>query len=251
MVFAYTTAGDARIMHAKIKIRDNIISNSQIITCNQLGKSVRSTEGTISILETINLQVNKAETIAVIGQSGSGKTTLLSLLAGLDTPTSGSIQLFQHSMDSLNEDARAELRNRYIGFVFQAFHLLPGFTALENVMLPLEINDCEDAETIAMQLLLRVGMEHRATHFPATLSGGEQQRVAIARAFASKPPLLLADEPTGNLDTETGLKMIDLLFELNEEQGTTLILVTHDDSLTKRCDRCYRLTQGKLEPIPS
>jgi putative ABC transport system ATP-binding protein len=174
---------------------------------------------------------------------------LLSLLAGLDVSTSGSIQLFQQAIESLDEDARAELRNQYIGFVFQAFHLLPGFTALENVMLPLEINDKADAETIAKQLLVRVGMEHRLGHYPTTLSGGEQQRVAIARAFATNPPLLLADEPTGNLDTETGQKMIDLLFELNQEHGTTLILVTHDESLTKRCDRCFRLTQGKIEQI--
>ena len=236
-------------MNDKIKIRDKIISNSQIVTCRKVSKTVKSTEGSISILENIDLEVNAGESIAVIGQSGSGKTTLLSLLAGLDVSTGGSIQLFQHTMDTMDEDARAELRNRYIGFVFQAFHLLPGFTALENVMLPLEINDMVDAETFAKQLLTRVGMEHRSGHYPTTLSGGEQQRVAIARAFSTNPPLLLADEPTGNLDTETGQKMIDLLFELNEEYGTTLILVTHDESLTRRCDRCFRLTQGKLEQI--
>ena len=249
MVFAFTADGVAKIMNDKIKTRDKIISNSQIVTCRQVSKTVKSTEGSISILENIDLEVNAGESIAVIGQSGSGKTTLLSLLAGLDVSTGGSIQLFQHTMDTMDEDARAELRNRYIGFVFQAFHLLPGFTALENVMLPLEINDMVDAETFAKQLLTRVGMEHRSGHYPTTLSGGEQQRVAIARAFSTNPPLLLADEPTGNLDTETGQKMIDLLFELNEEYGTTLILVTHDESLTRRCDRCFRLTQGKLEQI--
>jgi putative ABC transport system ATP-binding protein len=249
MVFAFTADGVAKIMNNKIKTRDKIISNSQIITCNKVSKTVKSTEGSITILENIDLEVNAGETIAVIGQSGSGKTTLLSLLAGLDVSTGGSIQLFQHSMDTMSEDARAELRNRYIGFVFQAFHLLPGFTALENVMLPLEIKEMVDAEAIAKQLLTRVGMEHRSGHYPTTLSGGEQQRIAIARAFSTNPPLLLADEPTGNLDTETGQKMIDLLFELNQEFGTTLILVTHDDSLTKRCDRCFRLTQGKLEQI--
>jgi putative ABC transport system ATP-binding protein len=249
MVFAFTADGVAKIMNDKIKMRDKIISNSQIITCCQLSKTVKSTEGSISILENIDLEVNAGETIAVIGQSGSGKTTLLSLLAGLDVSTGGSIKLFQHSMDTMSEDARAELRNRYIGFVFQAFHLLPGFTALENVMLPLEIKDMVDAETVARQLLARVGMEHRLGHYPTTLSGGEQQRVAIARAFSTNPPLLLADEPTGNLDTETGQKMIDLLFELNQEHGTTLILVTHDESLTRRCDRCFRLTQGRLEQI--
>jgi len=249
MTFAFTEDGVVKIMNDKIKTRDKVISNSHIITCNQVSKTVKSTEGSISILENINLEVNPGETIAVIGQSGSGKTTLLSLLAGLDVSTGGSIQLFQHSMDTMSEDARAELRNQYIGFVFQAFHLIPGFTALENVMLPLEIKEMVNAEIVARQLLARVGMEHRLGHYPTTLSGGEQQRVAIARAFSTNPPLLLADEPTGNLDTETGQKMIDLLFELNQEYGTTLILVTHDKSLTKRCDRCFRLTQGKLEQI--
>ena len=249
MTFAFTEDGVVKIMNDKIKTRDKIISNSHIITCNQVSKTVKSTEGSISILENIDLEVNPGETIAVIGQSGSGKTTLLSLLAGLDVSTGGSIQMFQHSMDTMSEDARAELRNQYIGFVFQAFHLIPGFTALENVMLPLEIKEMVNAETVARQLLARVGMEHRSGHYPTTLSGGEQQRVAIARAFSTNPPLLLADEPTGNLDTETGQKMIDLLFELNQEYGTTLILVTHDKSLTKRCDRCFRLTQGKLEQI--
>ncbi len=206
-------------------------------------------EGSISILEEINLEVNNAESIAVVGQSGSGKTTLLSLLAGLDIPTAGSIELFQHTLETLGEDERAALRNQYIGFVFQSFHLLPGFTALENVMLPLEINDNVNAEQCAIQLLERVGMRHRLNHYPTTLSGGEQQRVAIARAFATTPPLLLADEPTGNLDTQTGQKIIELLFELNQEQGTALILVTHDESLTKRCKRCYRLEQGTLVQI--
>ena len=236
-------------MNDKVKARDKIISNSQIVTCRQVNKTVKSTEGSLSILENIDLEVNTGQTIAVIGQSGSGKTTLLSLLAGLDVSTSGSIQLFQHTLDIMDEDARAELRSRYIGFVFQAFHLLPGFTALENVMLPLEINNNAEAEEIARRLLVRTEMDHRLDHYPATLSGGEQQRVAIARAFSTNPPLLLADEPTGNLDTETGQKMIDLLFELNRENGTTLILVTHDGSLTKRCDRCFRLTRGKLEQI--
>jgi putative ABC transport system ATP-binding protein len=249
MVFAFTADDVAKIMNDKIKTRDKIISNSRIVTCHQVNKTVKSTEGSISILENIDLEVNAGETIAVVGQSGSGKTTLLSLLAGLDVSTAGSIKLFEHYMDTMDEDARAELRNRYIGFVFQAFHLLPGFTALENVMLPLEINDMEDAENIAGHLLVRVGMEHRSGHYPTTLSGGEQQRVAIARAFSTNPPLLLADEPTGNLDTETGQNMIDLLFELNQEHGTTLILVTHDESLTRRCDRCFRLTQGMLEQI--
>jgi len=226
--------------------RRKVISNSSVIRCSQVSKNVSTEEGPISILDEVNFQVNKAESVAVIGQSGSGKTTLLSMLAGLDIPTTGSIELFHHKLEELSEDERAALRNQYVGFVFQAFHLLPGFTALENVMLPLEINDDTQAKEKAISLLDRVGMTHRNNHFPTTLSGGEQQRVAIARAFSTTPPLLLADEPTGNLDSNTGSKIIDLLFELNQEQGTALVLVTHDESLTKRCDTCYRLDRGKL-----
>ena len=207
---------------------------------------MQTTEGTISILKQISLEVLKAESIAIVGQSGSGKTTLLSLLAGLDTPTTGSIELFQQRLEELDEDGRAAVRNRYIGFVFQAFHLLPGFTALENVMLPLEINNDLKAEEKAKHLLDRVGMSHRLQHHPTTLSGGEQQRVAIARAFSTTPPLLLADEPTGNLDAKTGEKIIQLLFELNKEHDTALILVTHDETLTKRCQRSFLLSEGKL-----
>lgn len=229
------------------KTRDKAITDSPIISCSHVSKAFDSTEGSISILENIDLEIKPAETIAIIGKSGSGKTTLLSLLAGLDHPTTGDINLFQHRLNDLDEDELAGLRNQYIGFVFQAFHLIPGFTALENVMLPLEINDNEAAEKIATQWLERVGMSHRYHHFPTTLSGGEQQRVAIARAFAPTPPVLLADEPTGNLDVETGKQVIDLLFELNHEQGTTLILVTHDDSLSSRCDRCFHLVNGVLE----
>lgn len=154
--------------------------------------------------------------------------------------------MFQQQIENLSEDGRAALRNQYIGFVFQAFHLLPGFSALENVMLPLEINNNKKAKQIAESLLDRVGLSHRANHFPATLSGGEQQRVAIARAFATNPPLLLADEPTGNLDIQTGKKIIDLLFELNREQATSLILVTHDNTLSAKCDACYHLQSGGL-----
>ena len=230
-------------------LRRNIINNSSIVRCRQVSKIVNSEEGPISILKDINLEVSQAETIAVIGQSGSGKTTLLSLLAGLDISTSGDIELFQNSLQNLDEDQRAALRNQYTGFVFQAFHLLPGFTALENVMLPLEINDDKDAEQKACTLLERVGMKHRLHHYSSTLSGGEQQRVAIARAFSTTPPLLLADEPTGNLDSNTGERIIELLFELNKEKSTALILVTHDESLTRRCDVCYRLIDGKLEVL--
>ena len=203
-------------------------------------------EGQLSILKDITFEVFRSESIAVIGQSGSGKTTLLSILAGLDIPTTGSIQLFQNQLESLSEDERASLRNDYIGFVFQSFHLLPGFTALENVMLPLEIDNHHHARDMGKELLQRVGLEHRMNHYPTTLSGGEQQRVAIARAFAKTPPLLFADEPTGNLDTDTGAKIIELLFQLNTEHETALILVTHDESLTKKCNKCFRLDNGQL-----
>ncbi|MEM7304781.1 MAG: ABC transporter ATP-binding protein [Pseudomonadota bacterium] len=219
---------------------------SPILSWTNVSKVVSTEEGPLSILKSINFDMSVSESIAVIGQSGSGKTTLLSILAGLDIPTNGSTELFQQRLELLSEDERASLRNDYIGFVFQSFHLLPGFTALENVMLPLEINNNDQAKQIASELLARVGLEHRFNHFPTTLSGGEQQRVAIARAFSKTPPLLLADEPTGNLDTETGAKIIDLLFELNEEHGTALILVTHDESLTRRCSRCFRLQEGQL-----
>ncbi|MDW3094655.1 MAG: ABC transporter ATP-binding protein [Gammaproteobacteria bacterium] len=211
-----------------------------------MSKVVPTQESSISILEKIDFHVSESESVAVIGQSGSGKTTLLSMLAGLDTPTTGSVNLFNHSLEKLTEDQRAELRNQYIGFVFQAFHLLPGFTALENIMLPLEINNNKDAKAIALSLLDRVGMNHRANHFPTTLSGGEQQRVAIARAFATTPPILLADEPTGNLDANTGSRIIDLLFELNQEKGTALVLVTHDSSLTIKCNSVYCLENGRI-----
>jgi len=232
----------------KIKRSANIF-NQSILNCEQVSKSFVTSENTINILNEIDLDVNKAESIAIVGQSGSGKTTLLSLLAGLDTPTLGTIKLFQNSLEKLNEDERAALRNQYIGIVFQAFHLLPSFSALENVMLPLEINGDDQPEEEAKQLLERVGMSHRLNHYPSTLSGGEQQRVAIARAFSTTPPLLLADEPTGNLDSQTGQTIIELLFELNNEKSTTLILVTHDESLTNRCKRCFRLSDGILRQL--
>lgn len=219
---------------------------SSVLQCSALGKSVKAQDGGLTILDDISFSVNAGETVAIVGQSGSGKTSLLSILAGLDVPSSGDISLFSQSLASLNEDQRADLRNQHLGFVFQSFHLLPSFSALENVMVPLEINNDKQAEAKAKVLLERVGMGHRLQHYPTTLSGGEQQRVAIARAFATNPPLLLADEPTGNLDTDTGHKIIDLLFEMNQEQGTTLILVTHDDALAARCQRRLRLNTGKL-----
>ncbi len=222
---------------------------ANIIQCHNVNKVVSTAEGQLIILDDISFGISKGETVAIVGQSGSGKTTLLSLLAGLDLPTTGSVRLFDKKLESLDEDARAELRNQSIGFVFQAFHLLPGFTALENVMVPIEIQDDINPQERATQLLKEVGMQHRLDHFPTTLSGGEQQRVAIARAFATQPPMLLADEPTGNLDAETGQTIIDLLFKLNAEQGTTLILVTHDEVLASRCSRRFRLDKGQLQVI--
>ena len=224
-------------------------SNSVILRCSELSKTVQASDGPITILKNVTLEVTHGTTIAIIGQSGSGKTTLLSLLAGLDIPTAGEIELFRHNLHTMNEDQRAQIRNENIGFVFQAFHLLPGFSALENVMLPLEINNVGSARDQATELLQRVGMSHRLHHYPATLSGGEQQRVAIARAFATNPPILFADEPTGNLDTDTGEKIINLLFELNRELNTTLILVTHDEKLSRQCEVEYRLSDGSLQTI--
>ena len=225
------------------------MSESSVLQCQQLAKTVTTQDGDLTILSDIGFTVNAGETVAIVGQSGSGKTTLLSILAGLDLPSSGEISVFDQALHVMDEDQRADLRNEKLGFVFQSFHLLPGFTALENVMVPLEINNDKAAQNKAEALLERVGMEHRLQHYPTTLSGGEQQRVAIARAFATNPPLVLADEPTGNLDTDTGHKIIDLLFEMNQEQGTTLILVTHDDELAARCQRRLRLNAGQLVEV--
>ncbi len=186
------------------------------------------------------------ESVAIVGASGSGKSTLLALLAGLDTPTAGSVELDGASLFDLDEDARAELRGRAVGFVFQTFQLLPSLTALENVMLPLELAGRDDAESAAREILARVGLAERTHHYPKHLSGGEQQRVALARAFVVQPKLLLADEPTGSLDAESGEAVIALLFQLNRESGTTLVLVTHDEHLAQRCTRIVRLTAGRI-----
>jgi putative ABC transport system ATP-binding protein len=194
----------------------------------------------------VSFDVRAGEAVAVVGVSGSGKSTLLGLLAGLDTPTSGAVRVDGQDLNTLDEDGRAALRGRMIGFVFQSFQLLPAMTALENVMLPLELAGADDAEGQARAMLARVGLADRVHHYPKQLSGGEQQRVAIARAFVKRPRLLFADEPTGNLDTATGAQVIDLLFELNRESGATLLLVTHDEALTRRCSRVLRLAAGRL-----
>ena len=217
-----------------------------IIVTQKLGKAVSTSEGTLHILSSVDLIIKQGESIAIVGESGSGKSTLLSLLAVLDTPSAGSVAVNGQDITRLGEDGRAALRNELIGFVFQSFQLLPGLTALENVMLPLELNGDNRAETAARALLDRVGLSDRLTHTPKQLSGGEQQRVALARAFVTQPSILFADEPTGNLDSKTGAHIIDLLFELNQEQHTTLVLVTHDASLAARCLRTIRLDGGKV-----
>ena len=202
---------------------------------------------TLAILQDIEVEVMPGEAVAVVGASGSGKTTLLGLLAGLDTPTAGSVALDGHDVFTLDEDGRAALRSKLLGFVFQSFHLLPALNATENVMLPLELAGDSAAAVTAVAMLERVGLGKRLRHYPKTLSGGEQQRVALARAFVTRPKLLLADEPTGNLDAATGAAIIDLLFELNAERGTTLMLVTHDEMLARRCGRLIRLSGGRIE----
>jgi putative ABC transport system ATP-binding protein len=211
-----------------------------------LGKTVPSSEGDLQILANVNLTINSGESLAIVGASGSGKSTLLSLLAGLDTPSTGSVHLNGQDLTAMNEDGRAAIRNQYVGFVFQSFQLLSGLTALENVMLPLELAGDAKAQLKAQMLLTRVGLAHRLTHTPKQLSGGEQQRVALARAFVTKPAILFADEPTGNLDSKTGEQIINLLFELNQEQKTTLVLVTHDKELASRCGRTITLEAGVI-----
>ena len=212
-----------------------------------LSKIVPGTDGNpLRILQDIELEIMPGEAVAVVGASGSGKSTLLGLLAGLDTPSHGSVQLDGNELFALDEDGRAMLRARLLGFVFQSFQLLPPLTALENVMLPLELANDDQAEAKARAMLERVGLGERLKHYPKYLSGGEQQRVALARAFVVRPKLLLADEPTGNLDAATGAQIIDLLFELNAEAGTTLVLVTHDEMLAQRCGRQIRLAGGRI-----
>ena len=223
-------------------------TNNKVLIARGIGKTVRSGDGDLVILRDIDLSVTSGEALAILGASGSGKSTLLALLAGLDTPTAGSVELDGQDLFSLDEDARAELRGRTVGFVFQSFQLLPALSALENVMLPLELAGRADAEGAAREVLARVGLAERLHHAPKHLSGGEQQRVALARAFVVRPRLLLADEPTGSLDAESGEGVIELLFELNREARTTLIMVTHDEHLASRCERSVRLAAGRIAP---
>ncbi|MGN5191634.1 ABC transporter ATP-binding protein [Aeromonas veronii] len=223
------------------------MSSTPIIVVKGLGKSVRLGQESLTILEGIDLQVNSGETVALVGASGSGKSTLLGLLAGLDLPSQGDIEILGKSLGELDEEGRARLRAEQIGFVFQSFLLLPTMTALENVILPAELRGERDCEPRARELLAAVGLGERLHHLPPRLSGGEQQRVAIARAFMTRPSLLLADEPTGNLDSKTGEKVIELLFELNRKHGTTLVVVTHDHQLAERCQRQLVMTAGRLD----
>jgi len=217
------------------------------IIVEHLTKRVRDADGWLTILDDVDFELSRSTSLAILGASGSGKSTLLGLMAGLDLPTEGKVRAFDQSLFDLDEDARAAWRARNVGFVFQTFQLLPQMTALENVMLPLELAGDAQAAGRARSLLERVGLGERLGHYPKTLSGGEQQRVALARAFASNPPLLFADEPTGSLDAATGERVIDLLFELNREAGATLVLVTHDPSLAQRCDRRLTLKAGRVD----
>ena len=216
-----------------------------MIEVSNISKQVTTAEGTLSILEQINLFLEGGESLAIVGPSGSGKSTLLGILAGLDLPSSGSVSLDGQDITLMDEEGRAAVRAETVGFVFQSFHLLPGLTALENVALPLELQGDKEALVTAAYYLQRVGLEHRTSHYPRQLSGGEQQRVAVARAFSCKPRILFADEPTGNLDTVTGEKINDLLFDLNREEGTTLVLVTHEHNLANRCGQRLELAAGR------
>jgi putative ABC transport system ATP-binding protein len=223
------------------------VEDGTVLAAENIGKQVSSPEGTLAILAGVSLKIRRGESVAVVGASGAGKSTLLALLAGLDEPTTGRAWLAGHDLTALDEDGRAAVRARHVGFVFQSFHLVPSLTALENVMLPLELARRADARTAAKDVLARVGLAERLGHYPRQLSGGEQQRVAIARAFVTRPDVLFADEPTGNLDATTGERIMELLFGLNAAtRTTTLVLVTHDRALAARCDRVIRLDAGRV-----
>ena len=220
--------------------------SDSIISVEHVFKSVTDSSGTLDILRDIDFVLGERETVAIVGASGSGKSTLLSIIAGLDTPSRGTVRLAGHNLFAMDEDERAEVRAHKVGFVFQSFQLLGNLTALENVMLPLELAARRDARAAATEMLTRVGLSERLGHYPKVLSGGEQQRVALARAFVVKPAVLLADEPTGSLDFATGEKVMELMFALNQEQGTTLVLVTHDSAIATRCQRRITIEAGRL-----
>lgn len=222
------------------------MSESNILELTQVTKTFNSADRTLEVLKEASFVAKQGESIAIVGPSGSGKTTLLGICAGLDSPSSGDVRIDNESLSAMSEDDRADVRNRLVGFVFQNFQLLPTLTALENVQVPLELRGEKSSESIAKNLLKKVGLEERMDHYPVQLSGGEQQRVAIARAFINRPKILFADEPTGNLDADTSASIVDLLFELNRESGTTLVLVTHDLDLARKTDRIFRINFGKV-----
>lgn len=217
-----------------------------MLAARNISKQVSSPEGSLTILSDVSFSIDAGETVAVVGPSGAGKSTLLALLAGLDLPSSGHVELNGANLSRLSEDGRAMMRAEHVGFVFQSFHLVPSLNALENVMLPLELAGVKDARNLSLQIIEQVGLQDRWTHYPSQLSGGEKQRVAIARAFAVEPAVLFADEPTGNLDSRTGATIMQLMFDLNRDSSTTLILVTHDQLLAQRCERQLSLDGGHL-----
>ena len=229
-----------------MNIGTNTAPATQVLKVDSVTKEVSSPEGQLTILADVSFNVQGGETMAIVGASGAGKSTLLAILAGLDVPSRGQVHLNGEELTALDEDGRAALRARHVGFVFQSFHLVPSLTAVENVMLPLELAGLPNARAAAVEVLGRVRLGERLSHYPRQLSGGEQQRVAIARAFVTRPAVLFADEPTGNLDSATGERIIELLFELNRESHTTLIVVTHDQAIASRCGRVIRLEAGKV-----
>ncbi len=227
-------------------MNDSSDSSHAVLAAHGISKEVSSPEGSLTILDGVSFEVTAGQSVAVVGPSGAGKSTMLALLAGLDLPTRGHVVLNGANLSELDEDGRARVRAESVGFVFQSFHLVPSLNALENVMLPLELAGGEDARAASRRIIDQVGLKDRWSHYPAQLSGGEKQRVAIARAFATEPAVLFADEPTGNLDTRTGANIMELMFELNRDSSTTLVLVTHDLALAERCDRVLALEAGKL-----
>ncbi|WP_419533770.1 ABC transporter ATP-binding protein [Endozoicomonas sp.] len=246
---ALSSSPNALTPEAAAEKTASIESTSLAVTASGLEKTVVARDNPLTILSGLDLQIKSGESVAIVGTSGSGKSTLLGILAGLDLPTAGSVSLAGKRIDHLDEDERAKVRGEHTGFVFQSFQLLSNLTALENVMLPLELSGVDNPGERATNLLIRVGLEHRLEHYPKQLSGGEQQRVAIARAFAGEPDILFADEPTGNLDEKTGESIIELLFEVNQGSGTTIVLVTHDMDLARRCQRILKLHGGRLEEL--
>ncbi len=229
-----------------LRMLENLSSKEAVLAANNVSKQVSSPEGTLTILSEVSFAIDRGDSVAVVGASGAGKSTLLALLAGLDLPTSGEIWLDSNNLTNLDEDGRAAVRAASVGFVFQSFHLVPSLNALENVMLPLELAGKSEPRKAADEIMQKVGLGERWSHYPSQLSGGEKQRVAIARAFATEPAVLFADEPTGNLDSHTGDNVVELMFELNRNSSTTLVLVTHDQALANRCNRILGLDAGRL-----